>query len=142
MGMWALDSMDGDVVAQLDNLQSDSPTSGAEGEPPGTRLARIKTQSLVLRPRREGCGNNVYGRAIPAFLGGLRAEEHEAWIAMEMIDTPREVGGYLVRAPRSSASAKKKVVQAGIISQAGIFRYALFLGGRRGGTRGGLACKD
>ncbi|KAJ8588552.1 hypothetical protein M405DRAFT_842417 [Rhizopogon salebrosus TDB-379] len=92
MGMWALDSEDGDVVAQLD-LQCDSPTSGQEGEPPGTRLARIEAQSLVLKPQREGGGNNFYGGAIPAFLGSLRAV-HEAWIAMEieMIETPREVG--------------------------------------------------
>jgi hypothetical protein len=93
MGMWALDSEDGDVVAQLDNPQCDSPTSGQEGEPSGTRLARIEAQSLVLKPQREGGGNNFYGGAIPAFLGSLRAV-HEAWIAMEieMIETPREVG--------------------------------------------------
>jgi hypothetical protein len=33
-----------------------------------------------------------------AFLDSLCAEEHEACIAMEMIETLREVGGYLVRA--------------------------------------------
>jgi glutathione synthase len=47
---------------------------------------------------------------------------------MEMIDTPREVGVYLVRAPHSSASAEKKVVPADIISEPGIFGYVLFLG--------------
>jgi hypothetical protein len=56
---------------------------------------------------------------------------------MEMIETPREVGGYLVRAPRSSASAEKTVVPADVISEPGIFEYALFLGGRRDGARVG-----
>jgi hypothetical protein len=124
--MWALESGDGNVVAPLDHPQSDSPTSGQEGEPPGTHLTRIQAQSLVLKPQRESCGKNFYGEAIRAFLGGLRAEEHEAWIAMEMIETPREAGGYLVRAPRSSASAEKKVVQADVISELDIFGCALF----------------
>jgi glutathione synthase len=129
MGMWALDSEDADIAAALDNLQSDSSTSGQEGEPPGTSLARIKAQSLVLKPQREGGGNNVYREAIPAFLDSLREEEREAWIAMEMIETPRKVGGYLVRAAPSSASderAEKKVVRADVISELGIFGYALF----------------
>ncbi|KAJ8586237.1 hypothetical protein M405DRAFT_366981 [Rhizopogon salebrosus TDB-379] len=144
MGMWALDSEDGDVIAPLDNLQSDSPTLGQEGEPPGTRLARIKAQSLMLKPQREGGGSHFYGGAISAFHGSLRAEEHEAWIAtdMEMIETPREVGGYLMRASRLSASTEKKVVRADVISEPGIFGYTLFWSRRRGGVRGGLACKD
>jgi hypothetical protein len=40
--MWALDSEDGDVVAPLDNLQSDSTTSGQEDEPPGNFFPYIK----------------------------------------------------------------------------------------------------
>jgi glutathione synthase len=44
---------------------------------------------------------------------------------MEMIDTPREVGVYLVRAPHSSASAEKKVVRADVISEPGILRYGV-----------------
>ncbi|KAJ8581376.1 hypothetical protein M405DRAFT_868729 [Rhizopogon salebrosus TDB-379] len=44
MRMWALDSEDADIIAVLDYLQSDLPNSGQEGEPPETRLARIKAQ--------------------------------------------------------------------------------------------------
>jgi hypothetical protein len=92
MGMRALDSEDADVVAVLDYFQSASPNSGQEGGPPGTRLACIRAQLLVLRPQHEGEGNNVYREASLAFLDSLRAEEHETLIAMEMIETPREVG--------------------------------------------------
>lgn len=132
MGMWALDSEDADIATALDQLQSDSPASTAAAvgsEPPGTRLARLKAGSLVLKPQREGGGNNVYREAIPAFLDSLRAEEREAWIAMEMIETPRGVGGYLVRATPLSASDEstdKKIVRADVISELGIFGYALF----------------
>jgi glutathione synthase len=133
MGMWALDSEDADIIATLDHHQPTlpaSPSGEEEGiEPPGTRLARLKALSLVLKPQREGGGNNVYREAIPAFLDSLRAEEREAWIAMEMIETPRGVGGYLVRAAPASAddgSSEKKVVRADVISELGIFGYALF----------------
>jgi hypothetical protein len=137
--MWALDSEDGDVVAPLDNLQSDSPTSGQEGEPPGNCFPYINAQSLVLKPQREGGGSSFYSGAIPAFLSSLRAE-HEAWIAMEMkmIEIPREVGGYHVRVPRLSASAEKKVVGADVISDPGILGYGV----EDAVERGELACKD
>jgi hypothetical protein len=52
----ALDSEDVDIVAVFDCLQSDSPTSGQEGQPPGTRLTRIKAPQLVLKPQRMGEG--------------------------------------------------------------------------------------
>jgi hypothetical protein len=59
----ALDSEDIDIAAVVDCLQSDSPTSGQEGEPPWTRLARIKAQQLVLKLQRMGGGNNTYREA-------------------------------------------------------------------------------
>jgi len=125
MGMWALDSEDADIVTAID--QSGLPAS-TSGEPPGTRLARLKAPSLVLKPQREGGGNNVYREAIPAFLDSLPPEEREAWIAMEMIETPRGVGGCLVRAAPSSSdeSTGRKVVCTDVISELGIFGYVLF----------------
>ncbi|OAX42576.1 glutathione synthetase ATP-binding domain-like protein [Rhizopogon vinicolor AM-OR11-026] len=105
--------------------------SGQRSEPPRTRLARREAASLVLKPQRKGGGINVYREAIPAFLDSLRAEERETWIAMEMIETPRGVGEYLVRAAPSSSNAsdgstEKKIVRADVISELGIFGYALF----------------
>ncbi|KAG2744030.1 hypothetical protein P692DRAFT_20838311, partial [Suillus brevipes Sb2] len=92
MGMWALDSEGVEIAATLDRL----PASG-QGQGHG---------------KREEGGNNVYHEVIPVFLDALPAEECEAWIAMEMIETPRGVSGYLVRAE--------------VISELGIFGYALF----------------
>jgi hypothetical protein len=70
MGMWALDSEDADIIAVLSYLRSDSSISGQEGEPPGTHLAHIKAQSLVLKLQREGGGNNVYREASPQCVHG------------------------------------------------------------------------
>jgi hypothetical protein len=53
MGMWVLDSEDADIMATLDHHQPTLPASPSgedEGiEPPGTRLARLKALSLVLK---------------------------------------------------------------------------------------------
>jgi hypothetical protein len=47
---------------------------GEGSEPPGTRVARLKAPSFVLKPQREGRGNSVYRKAIPAFLDSLCVE--------------------------------------------------------------------
>jgi len=72
MGMWGLDENDG-----IDR-------------------ARKLASSLVLKPQREGGGNNVYKDDIPAFLATLLRKEREAWIAMELIVPPKGLA-YLIR---------------------------------------------
>jgi glutathione synthase len=42
----------------------------------------------VMKPQREGGGNNVYRKAIPAFLKELPESHWSAWILMEMIEPP------------------------------------------------------
>lgn len=108
MAMWALD----------------------EGGDSGVLRARDGHMNLVLKPQREGGGNNVYKEAIPPFLDALAVHEREAWIAMELIRTPQGLGNYLVRAGGGSESA----VKAEVISELGIFGWALF-GGADGQVR-------
>lgn len=100
MGMWGLDE-DGDG---------------------GVAKARSASEKLVLKPQREGGGNNVYRSSIPGFLDTLPIAEREAWIAMELIETPKGVSNYLVRA----GSGPRGVVRAETISELGIFGWALF----------------
>ncbi|KAH9922030.1 glutathione synthase [Amylocystis lapponica] len=98
MGMWGLD----------------------EGS--GVHRAREGAANLVLKPQREGGGNNVYKDAIPPFLDSLPADEREAWIAMELIAAPKGLGNYL------------GAVKTEVISELGIFGWALF-GGEDGAVR-------
>lgn len=100
MGMWGLDE-DGDG---------------------GVNKARSVAEKLVLKPQREGGGNNVYKSSIPGFLDTLPLAEREAWIAMELIETPKGVNNYLVRAGSGSQDA----VMTETISELGIFGWALF----------------
>ncbi|GJE92569.1 glutathione synthetase [Phanerochaete sordida] len=90
----------------------------------GVQRARAEHTNLVLKPQREGGGNNVYKEAIPPFLDALPAAEREAWIAMELIRTPEGLGNYLVRAGGGTDGA----VKAEVISELGIFGWALFGG--------------
>lgn len=98
MGMWGLD------------------------EDGGVEKARSIAEKLVLKPQREGGGNNVYKSSIPGFLDTLPIGEREAWIAMELIETPKGVNNYLVRAGSGSQGA----IRAETTSELGIFGWALF----------------
>jgi len=101
MGMWAL-SVDG-----------------------GMERVSKGYDDLVLKPQREGGGNNIYRGAIPEFIEQLPAAEHEAWIAMEMIHSPSGVNNLLINAGESV------VVEKEIVSELGIFGWSLF-GGSEG----------
>ncbi|EIN12167.1 glutathione synthase [Punctularia strigosozonata HHB-11173 SS5] len=109
MGMWALDD-DG-----------------------GVDRARKEADGLVLKPQREGGGNNVYRSSIPGFLDALPREEHKAWIAMELIRPPDGAGNYLVRAGgngngngNGDGDGGGGAVKADVVSELGVFGWALF----------------
>jgi hypothetical protein len=115
MGMWGLDV--GEDFLTPDN---DAVESGREGF--GTRKARELAPSLVLKPQREGGGNNVYKASIPLFLDTLPPKERQAWIAMELIVPPEGAGNYLVRA----GGADKAAVKVDVVSELGIYGWTLF----------------
>ncbi|KAF8585023.1 glutathione synthase [Ramaria rubella] len=103
MGMWSLD-LNGDE---------------------GIRKARTNALNLVLKPQREGGGNNVYKESVPGFLDGLKATDREGWIAMELIQPPR-VGNWLVRAGGGTSGRAR----GDVVSELGIYGWALFGNGK------------
>ncbi|KIM43057.1 hypothetical protein M413DRAFT_69714 [Hebeloma cylindrosporum] len=120
MGMWGLDVSE-------DLLTPDYAAQAAGSEEFGVRKARDLAQSLVLKPQREGGVNNVYKESIPGFLDALAPQERQAWIAMELIDAPENAGNYLVRAG-STDSQSQTPVKTDVVSELGIFGWALFGG--------------
>ncbi|KIM66711.1 hypothetical protein SCLCIDRAFT_1211105 [Scleroderma citrinum Foug A] len=129
MRMWSLDDLNPSIPLPK------SATSQSANEPRGTTLARELANSLVLKPQREGGGNNVYKHDIPTFLETLPEQERAAWIAMELIVPPRGVASYLVRAQgmttnnglESNGDRKGgKTVRAETVSELGIFGWSLF----------------
>jgi len=133
MPMWALDT---EHPPALSTSFPDVERSPAE--PLGTTLARRHADRLVLKPQREGGGNNIYKGDIPAFLEGLSVEERSSWIAMALIVPPAGVGSFLVRPVSGVGGAGNedegpaKLVRVETISELGIFGWALF--GRDEGT--------
>ncbi len=82
---------------------------------------------FVLKPQREGGGNNVYRRAIPEFLKKLPEAQWPAYILMEMIDPPAQQN-YILR--------NGKVEQGGVICELGVFGTCLWRHGDGGGEGG------
>ncbi|KAJ6511360.1 hypothetical protein C8R47DRAFT_1094789 [Mycena vitilis] len=115
----------GDAVpaAQIDELRSSWMDMWGLDEEAGVQKAREMAERLVLKPQREGGGNNVYKEAIPSFLDALPPLERQAWIAMELIVPPEGTGNYLVRAGGEGAQSAVKV---DVVSELGIFGWALF----------------
>lgn len=87
----------------------------------GIERARDKASHLVLKPQREGGGNNIYKSKIPDFLSSLPESEREAWIAMELINVPHGVRNWLVR-----SGHEESIIKSDVISELGTFGWALF----------------
>ncbi|RUS19112.1 hypothetical protein BC937DRAFT_87984 [Endogone sp. FLAS-F59071] len=72
---------------------------------------------FVLKPQREGGGNNVYGEDIRKVLEGLGERERSKFILMDLIRSP-PFRGYMVR--------EGQLIDAQVVSELGIF--GIFLG--------------
>jgi glutathione synthase len=72
----------------------------------------------VLKPQREGGGNNVYGSDIKPFLEKIRrSSERSAYILMDKIEPP-VLNNYMIR-----ANSEPKLTEC--ISELGIFGYII-----------------
>ncbi|XP_075158569.1 glutathione synthetase-like isoform X2 [Haematobia irritans] len=59
-------------------------------------MALKEPERFVLKPQREGGGNNVYGLDIPDVLRKMSRVERSAWILMDLIKPPVSKG-YMIR---------------------------------------------
>lgn len=102
-----------------------------DATPIGQRAISLATDTgfainYVLKPQREGGGNNVYGAKIPPFLKSLGDDERKwrAYILMELIKPP--IGrNYILR--------NGKIQSGEVIGELGFFGVCLW---RQGETRG------
>ena len=92
------------------------------------QLALTESNRFVLKPQREGGGNNIYRSDIPAALEtlaeGQRApgepERKEGYILMELITPPAGVENWLVKGGESRAR------RADVVSELGVYGVMLF----------------
>lgn len=120
----------------------------------GLQLAQEQPQRFVMKPQREGGGNNIYRGDIPTALqemgsrdgsrGAGEPKEREGYILMELIVPPSGLGNYLIRPPSAAAqpdsssadtanlphpeglTAAECRLSADVVSELGIYGVALF----------------
>lgn len=106
------------------------------------KMARDQPERFVLKPQREGGGNNIYRHDIPPFLTALEAEDtkraktssvgfpkaKEGYILMDIISPPQGLQNLLVRA----SDMKPKLGQ--VVSELGIYGVCLFRDTGEGGA--------
>lgn len=91
----------------------------------GYTLATTAPQNYVLKPQREGGGNNVYRDDIPRFLSALQDPAMRgAYILMSLIKPPAGLGNFLVKAGSEGAVLAKDTV-----SELGVYGALLFENG-------------
>ncbi|CAK9437469.1 uncharacterized protein LODBEIA_P18470 [Lodderomyces beijingensis] len=81
------------------------------------QLAFKKPESYVLKPQREGGGNNIYKADIPGFLSELKKEEWGAYILMQLIN-PQTHRNKIIR--------NNEVFHEEIVSELGVFGTTVF----------------
>ncbi|KAI9101059.1 glutathione synthase [Phlyctochytrium arcticum] len=52
------------------------------------KMAMETPEKLVMKPQREGGGNNIYGKDIPGALSKMSKSERNAYILMDLIEPP------------------------------------------------------
>jgi glutathione synthase len=73
----------------------------------------------VLKPQREGGGNNIYRSNIPPFLKSIPEKDYKQYILMELIQPPAEAKNIVLRSDGA-------VVSGNVISELGIFGTCLW----------------
>jgi hypothetical protein len=76
------------------------------------KMVLSDAEGYVMKPQREGGGNNIYGVDIPPFLETISGDGWSAYIFMDLIRTP----------PARGSLVKKGVVsEGGVISELGVY---------------------
>jgi glutathione synthase len=79
--------------------------------------ARSNPSRYVIKPQREGGGNNIYKQSIPEFLDNLPEEQLAAYILMELIE-PNESENMILR--------EGSIYSGNVVSELGIFGAVLW----------------
>ena len=122
---------DASTAAQLSETFTDLyPLDDSALGQQGYQLALHSAQNYVLKPQREGGGNNVYRSDIPTFLAQLEHSstsqegaiaKRQAYILMSLIKPPAGLGNYLLKAGTPSA-----VLASDTVSELGVYGALLF----------------
>ncbi|TKY88154.1 hypothetical protein EX895_002864 [Sporisorium graminicola] len=106
----------------------------------GYQLALTQPQNYVLKPQREGGGNNVYRDDIPRFLAELESSssthtgaiaKRQAYILMSLIKPPAGLGNFLVKAATTPGTKAGALLAKDTVSELGVYGAVLFENGQQ-----------
>jgi glutathione synthetase len=112
-------------------LETFAPIYPLDKSPAGLTARSLATNpdtavKYVLKPQREGGGNNVYRSDIPGFLESLPESHWPAYILMEMIEPPAQA---------NSIFRNGEVQSGDVICELGVYGACLWKDGKDGGPR-------
>lgn len=113
-------------------LETFAPIYPLDNSEAGEEAKKLATDAssatkYVLKPQREGGGNNIYRKAIPPFLQKLPETHWPAYILMEMIEPP----------PLTNAILRNGELQrGGVICELGVYGVCLWRDGNGDGNKG------
>ena len=115
------------VAASL--LQTFAPIYPMDQSEAGLEARRLATdpetaKRYVLKPQREGGGNNIYRKAIPDFLKEMPETHWPAYILMEMIEPP---------ALKNEIMRSGELQKGGVIGELGVYGVCLWRNASSGG---------
>jgi len=105
------------------------PLDESEAGKEAAKLAQDARSAVryVLKPQREGGGNNIYRKSIPPFLERLPRTHWPAYILMEMIEPPPA---------RNAILRNGELQRGGVIGELGVYGVCLWRNGSEGGGAG------
>jgi len=107
-------------AATLDKLRSTFAPQYSLSSAEGLRIALSpESANHVLKPQREGGGNNIYRDNIPKFLRSIPEHQYKQYILMELIKTPAAAKNTVLR-------SDGQVVTGNVVSELGIFGTCLW----------------
>ena len=117
----------------LNNLRASfapqySMSDGPNSEGVNIALDPTRAQFHVLKPQREGGGNNIYRKNIPTYLCRILEREYKQYILMELIQPPNKAKNVALR-------SDGRVLRGDVISELGIFGTCLFRGQKGDGAK-------
>lgn len=114
-----LGGTDPTVIARL--RETFAPQYGLSSDGRGRELALNSETALnhVLKPQREGGGNNIYKSEIPTFLRSIPETDWKRWVLMELITPPADAKNVVLR-------SDGEVLRGNVIGELGVYGTILW----------------
>ncbi|KAJ5995000.1 hypothetical protein N7481_001977 [Penicillium waksmanii] len=111
--------IDPTIIARL--RQTFAPQYDLSTEGQGRKLALNPETAMkhVLKPQREGGGNNIYKAEIPNFLRSIPEKDWKGWVLMELIDPASNAENVALR-------NDGEVLRGNVISELGVYGTILW----------------